>query len=68
MKQVNLHEAKTKTSQPVKNGLAGTHVNPGTARQSPGARTAFAHPAKMRVGGQLRGQITESASCWQSDA
>lgn len=68
MKQAKIHQAKTKSSQPVNNGLAGTQMIPGKAKQSPGTRTAFAHPAKMRVGGQLRGEITESAGYWQSDA
>lgn len=33
-----------------------------------GVAIPLAVPAKTRVGGQLRGQITESADCWHSDA
>lgn len=68
MKQVNIHEAKTHLSRLVEDVLGGEQVIIGKAGKPLVVLTPYAAPVKKRVGGQLRGQITESADCWQEDA
>lgn len=68
MKQVNIQEAKTHLSRLVEDVLGGEQVIIGKAGKPLVVLTPYAAPVKKRVGGQLRGQITESADCWQDDA
>jgi antitoxin (DNA-binding transcriptional repressor) of toxin-antitoxin stability system len=65
---VNVQEAKTHLLQLVDDVLCGDSAIIGKAGKPLVVMTTYAAPAKQRMGGQLRGQITESADCWHSDA
>ncbi len=66
MKIINIQAAKTHLSRLVEDVVQGEEIILGKAGKPLVRMVPYVVPKGVRVGGQFRGQIWESADCWDS--